>query len=154
MLRRRAQAVEHQVDLPRDQVGQRRAGALVRDMRDKGLGLDLEQLARQVVRRAIAGRAIVELARVLRGVGNQFLQRVGLHARGIDHHHLRRLGDHGDRDEILLDVVVELLVERRGDGMVRAADEDGVAIRRGLGGDAGAHGAARAATVVDHELLA
>ncbi|MDT4838576.1 hypothetical protein FQZ97_723360 [compost metagenome] len=123
-------------------------------MRDKGLGLDLEQLARQVVRRAIAGRAIVELARVLRGVGNQFLQRVGLHARGIDHHHLRRLGDHGDRDEILLDVVVELLVERRGDGMVRTADEDGIAVRHGLGRDAGTDRAAGAAAVVDHELLA
>ena len=59
---RRAEAVEHHVDLAADQVLQRRAGALVRNVGDGGLRLQLEQLAGQVVRGAVAGRRVVELA--------------------------------------------------------------------------------------------
>ena len=62
---RRPEAVEHHVDLAGDQVLQRRPGAAVRDVGDEGLGLQLEQLARQMVRGAVAGRPVVQLAGVL-----------------------------------------------------------------------------------------
>jgi hypothetical protein len=105
---RRAQAVEHQVDLAGDQVLQRRAGAAVGDVRDEGLGLQLEQLAGQVVRGAVAGRAVVQLARVLAQEVQQFGQRPGLHALRVDDDDLRHAGDQAHRHEVGLDVVVEL----------------------------------------------
>ena len=64
-------AVEHQVDLAGDQVLQHRAGAAVRDVGDEGLGLQLEQLAGQVMGGAVAGRTVVQLGRVLAEVVEQ-----------------------------------------------------------------------------------
>ncbi len=54
---------------------------------------------------------------------------------GIDDHHLRRPRDQGHRDKILLDVVVEIRIERWRNGVMRRAHEESVVVRqRGLGG--------------------
>ncbi|KAG1539951.1 hypothetical protein G6F50_014430 [Rhizopus delemar] len=91
---------------------------------------------------------------MLLGVVDEFLQ--GLHRQlgGVDDHHLRRLGHQGDGHEILLDVVVQALVQRRGQRVVRAAHEEGIAVGPRLGGHACANRAARPALVVDDDGLA
>jgi len=116
---RRAQAIEHHVHIAGDQVLQRRARAAVRNVGDEGLGLLLEQLARQVVRSAGTGRAVVELARVFAHLLQHALE-ITRHPPGIDHHHLRHVGHQQQRHEVLLDVVVEPGVHRRRNGMVHA----------------------------------
>lgn len=126
------------------------ASATVRDVGDEGARLLLEQLARQVVRRACAGRAVVELGRVLLHMVEELLE-VGRGRLGVDHQHLRHLGQQGQGDEVFLDVVIELGVHGGGNGMVHAAHKQGVAIGRRAGRKAGAHGAARAAAVVNHQ---
>ncbi len=84
--------------------------------------------------RAIAGRGVVELLRVLLGEVDQLGDGLGLRpCRDATTMHLRRLGDDRDRDEIGLDVVVELRIERRRDRMMSRTDEEGVAVRAGLG---------------------
>jgi hypothetical protein len=137
----------------RDQVAQRRAGAGVRDVGDEGLGLQLEQLAGQVVRGAGAGRAVVELARAALHQLEEGLE-VGPDVLRVDHHHLRHAGHQRERDQVLLEVVVELGVHRRRDGVVHRAHEDVVAVGRRARRDAGAQRAAGAAAVVDDQLLA
>lgn len=105
---------------------------------------------------ALAGRAEVDFARMLLGVVDEFLHRLDRQLGGIDDDHLRRLRHQRHRHEVLLDVVVQALVQRRRQRMVRPAHEEGVAVGPGLGGHAGAHGAARAPPpplVVDHHRL-
>ena len=150
--RRRAQAVEHQVDLAGDQVLQRRPRAAVRDVGDEGLRLQLEQLAREVVRGAIAGRGVVELAGVLAHQLEEALQVGRGDALRVDDDDLRHARDQADRDEIVLDRVVELGVHRGRDRVMHRAHEERVAVGRRLGGDAGADCAAGAAAVVDDHL--
>ena len=146
----RAQAVKHHVHIAANQVLQCGARATVRDVGDEGARLLLEQLARQVVRRACAGRAVVELGRVLLHMVEELLE-VGRGRLGVDHQHLGHLGQQGQGDEVFLDVVIELGVHGGGNGVVHAAHEQGVAIGRRAGRKAGAHGAARAAAVVNHQ---
>ena len=63
---RGADAVEHHVDLAGQQVLHRRARAAIGHMGDLRPGLELEELAREMMRRAGAGRSVVHLAGVLR----------------------------------------------------------------------------------------
>jgi hypothetical protein len=151
---RGAQAVEHQVHLTGDEVLQGRAGAAVGDVRDEGLRLQLEELAGEVVRGAVARRAVVQAPGVLAHELQELRQRGGLHLLRVDDDHLRHAGDQPHGDEVLLDVVVELGVHGRGDGVVHRTHEEVVPVGRGARGDARAQRAAGAALVVEHELLA
>jgi hypothetical protein len=52
---------DRDVDLARDQIGDQRSGAFVRDMRDVQTRHRLEELHREVARRAAATRRVVDL---------------------------------------------------------------------------------------------
>ena len=97
-------------------------------MLDVGLGQDLEQFAREMMRGAGAGRAVVQFARIGFGVGDEFGERLGGDLVRIDDHNLRRPRDQRHRDKILLDIVVEAGIERGGDGVMRCAHEEGIAV--------------------------
>jgi hypothetical protein len=129
-------------------------GASVGNVRDEGLRLQLEQLTGQVVRGAVAGRAVVQLARVLADELHQVLEVGGLHPPRVDDDDLRHAGDQAHGDEVGLDVVVELGVHAGRDGVVHRAHEEAVAVGRGLGRQAGTQRATGAAFVVDDELAA
>jgi len=61
--------------LRRDQRGERRRAALVRHVHDAGAGAQLEELAREMLAGARAGRRIVQGAGPLAREGDQLLQR-------------------------------------------------------------------------------
>ena len=82
------------------------------------------------------------------------LLEVGRRRLGVDHHHLRHVGQQCQRNEVFFDVVVELGVHRRCNGVVHRPHEQGVAVGRSLGGNAGAQRATGAPPVVDHQRLA
>jgi hypothetical protein len=117
-------------------------------------GHGLEQLAGEVVRGAVARRAVVQLARVRLGEGDQVLQVLELvRMLRVDHHHVRHVGEHRHRHEVLLERVGQLGIQALGDGVVHRAEEEGVSVARPLGGVGGAHRAACAGEVLDDELL-
>ena len=113
----------------------------------------LEQFAGEVRRRAVAGRCEIDLARARLGERDQLRHRVGGH-RGIDHQDVGLGADQADRDEILLGVVVQLLVERGvgGEDAV-VAHQQRVAVGSGTGDLLGGDVAAGAGPVLDDEGL-
>jgi len=153
VLGRGAQAIEHHVHIARDQVLQGRAGAAVRNVGDEGLGLQLEQFTRQVMRGSATGRTKIEAARALANSVHEGLEIAG-QVLGVHHQDLGHGGHEGQRNEVFFEVVVQLGVHGRGNGMVYCAHEIVVAIGRRLGRDTRPQVAARAAPVVNHELLA
>jgi hypothetical protein len=76
-----------------------------------GTGHHLEQLARDMLRGAVAGRAIIELAWIGLGIGNELGNRLGWH-RGVDLHDNRLARDTGDRRDVADEIVIEPYVER------------------------------------------
>ena len=76
--RRSSEPVEHHVDMAGDKILHRGTRPAIRHVKDVGLGLQLEQFAREVVRRAIAGRRVVQLAGICLGEGDQFGERLRL----------------------------------------------------------------------------
>ena len=128
----RRRRVADAIDLPADQIGQRRSRAAIADEDHIDLGGMNEALADQVIRRADAGMTERHLARILAGVidkGRQRRNRQGF----LDREHAEALGDDGDRHES-----VRLERQARIDGVggrIRAAvaDHQGVAIRRRMG---------------------
>ena len=128
--------------------------ALVRDVRHLHAGHHLEQLAREMDRRAVARRREIELAGIRLRVGDELLHRVHRQRR-IDHEHVGNAGDQDDRREILDVVVRHLRVQARVD-RVRAhgAHFQRVAVGRGLGDQLRADVAAGAGPVVDDDRLA
>jgi hypothetical protein len=107
-----------------------------------------------MVRSAIAGRRIVELARILLASSMKLRRSVSLTRFGADDDDLRHDRDDRQRREILLDIVIELLVHARRDCMVHGAHEIGVPVARSARGDRCAESPAGAAAVVDDHLLA
>jgi hypothetical protein len=115
----------------------------------------LEQFARQVAGAAVAAAAVVELAGVGAGIGNQvgqagdvvLFRRVGVHDQHVGHaHHLC------DAGKVLASVVGHALEQPGVDRMRgRGRDADGVAVRRGLGHRVGANVAASAGLVLDDD---
>ncbi len=73
---------------------------------------------------------------------------------GLTDDNLRWSCDQRHRDEVFLDVVIEGGIERRGDGVMRGAHEEGVAVRRRLGGRRSADRAPGAGAVFDDDALA
>jgi hypothetical protein len=107
-----------------------------------------------MMRGAGAGRAIGQLVRVGLRKGRELGESLGLHLVRIDDDHLRRPRHQGDRDEVLLEIVVEIGIQRRRDGMVRGAHEECVAVRDGLGGERGPDGATCARAVLNQDAAA
>ena len=103
--------------------------------------------------RAHAGGAARNLVGVGFQVGDQFLEVLGRDL--VGGHDQKRVGrQQGDRREVVLQVVVQVLV----DGAVHhigaeVTDADRVAVRRGAGELAHRDGSRRAGNVVDDELL-
>ena len=133
-------------------VDHRRAAALERHVQHVDAGLQLEQLAAEVLEAADAGRGVLQLARLLLGERDQLLDRIHRQA-GMDGDHVGPAGENRDRGE-RLERIVGQLVEPGIDGMRHRDDQDGVAVLRRAGGKLGADHAAGAGAVVDHDLLA
>ena len=138
---------EHELDLAAEQVGHRARGSLVRHVHHLQAEVQLEQFHRQVVRRRVAGRGVVELAGLaftsatssatLRaGTDGMRDQRQVADRREADRrHHLRVVG-HG--------LVQHRALHQRGGG-----HQQRVAVGRRLGDRLGADVAARAGPVLD-----
>ncbi len=144
---------EHELHLPADRVDDRRSAALVRHVHHVDAGLQLEELARDVRRRADADGRVVELARVRLGVRDQLLD-AGDGNRRVDDEDLRNHRGEAHRHEIALDVERQLLVELRVDRVRRQREQDRVAVGRRFRDDVGAEIAGGAAAVVDDDRLA
>ena len=103
---------------------------------------------------AVAGRRDRDLAGPRLGVGKEVGH--GLVGRGrVDREHAGRVGERGDRRKVALDVVGQLLEQRRVDGdLAERRDEEGVAVGRRLGDGRHPDEAVAAGPVLDDHLLA
>ena len=140
----------HHRNMPADQIGEARPGALVRDVDQIGeAGELLEQFAREIAHGAGAGGAIGKLPWIGPGVGDQFLQRLHRH-RWMGDDRRGRDGKDGDRHKVLGRIVRHLRhghrVEHHGAG---AAEQERVAVRLRAGDFQGRDRAARSALILD-----
>ena len=142
---------DEQPHLPAERIGDRRPAPLVRDMDDVDAGPQLQQLAGDVRRRAVADRGEMQPARMCLGLCNDILHAVDRRA-GVSRDQLRHADDQGHRGEIALDVIVEL-VEQRIDGVRGKREQEAVTVGRRFRGSLGAHRAAGAAAVLDDDRL-
>ena len=144
--------VEHHVDLARHDVGARAGRALVGNVHDVEAGEVFHQLARHVIVRAGAGRAVVQRAGLGPGERDQLLQ--GVHRRALRHHQ-HQLGIHqrGDRHEVAHQPIGLVRIERLDRGLGRRDHQQGVAVRRGFRGFRRADDGAGARAVLHHDRL-
>ena len=129
-----------------------RAAALVRHVQQVHPRHQLEQLAAQVLEAADAARRILHIARLRLGEFDHFFHRFYRQVR-VHQQHVRGRRQDGDRRKAV-DRLVGQLVEPRVDRVHQRHDEQRVAVLGRVGGELGADDAARAAAVVDDELLA
>src|SRR3954452_5716436 len=92
-------------------------------------GHHLEQLARNVRHRSDACRREVDLARISLGIRDEFGDRFGRKS-GIDHHDLWHTIYACYRYNVAHQIEVDVLVERRIYGIIRADEKKRIAIRR------------------------
>ena len=116
-------------------------------------GQHLEQFARHVDRRSVAGRRHVELARIGLGVSDQFGDRLD-RQRGVHHHDVGKANDAGDRLHLLHEIERQLVVKRGVDRVRRRDQQQRVAVRRGAQHGLGRDIGAAARPVFDDEGLA
>ena len=116
------------------------------------LAVEPEQLGAEMLEGADAGRGVAQLARLLLGHRQQFLQRIRRQAR-MHREHIGAGAHDADRRE-RLDRIVGQLVEPRIDRVRDRDDQDGVAVGRRVRRKLGADDAAGAGAVVDDHLLA
>ena len=135
------------------EIGERRRGAFVRNVYEFHSRHGVEQLAREVRRRAVPRGGEVDLARPCSCERDQLLHRPRRKRRMNDQHVGCGRGER-DRREILDRIEGHFGEEARVDReRSRRAHQDRVTVGRGLGDDVGADIAARAGPVVDHHLL-
>ena len=124
--------------MPTEQIGQRRSGALVRNMREvdsSGVG---KQHGAETDAAAGAGRGIVKLARLRFRERDQFLHIVRRH-RLVHQDNERAGGNQADWCKILARVVADIRIECRIDGeRAGATKSERIAVGRRLGDLAGA----------------
>ena len=130
------------------------AGALVGNVRDFHASHRPEKLAGEVVRRAVAGGAEVQLAGVRFAKGDQVAHRVDVAVLGMDYDHVGNVGEHRDRDEIALERVRQLRVQALRDGVVHGTEEEVIPVRGALRRRGRSNSPARSGKVLDQELLA
>jgi hypothetical protein len=141
---------EHQLHLARQQVLHGGRGALVGDVDDVHARLHLEGLARHVQRRAHRADGEVQLPRL--GLGQRDELAHVLHRQARAGHQDRRRGGHaGERGEVLHRVEGQRGVQRGVDGVAGEAQQQRVAVGRGLGDRVGGDVAARAGLVLDDD---
>ena len=137
---------DHRLHMAADQIGDRPGCALVRHVDDIHAGLELEELHRQMLRAAAAGRRVVQLARLLLNQGDELAHVLRRHLR-IDVDAERADGEQRDRREVL-DRIERRRLERRVGGEGRRGEKKRVAIRRRLGRRLGTDVAGGAGLVV------
>ena len=116
-------------------------------------GHELEQLSRDMLRAADAGRGHVELAGIGLGVGDELGDGLDRH-RGVDLHDQRNALDLPDRRDVADKVEAELLVERDVDCVLRVDQQQRVAVGRHVGHGFGCDVAGGTRPDLDEELLA
>ena len=146
--------LDDDVDRAAEQIVERGRPALVGHVHHLDAGLLHEQLRRQIVERADAGRAEAELAGPRPGVGDELLHR--LHRQlVVDHHGGGVFGGAGDRHEVARRVERRLGVDRIADhGRADRPGHDRVAVRLRLEHLAQAEHAVGARLVLHHDGLA
>ncbi len=153
MLLERAGGGRHGLDLPGQQVVERRPGAAIVDVVHLDAGGGAEHLHRHVQRAVGAGRAIRNSARPRLHVIDEVLH--GLPRRGGRHGQQRRVGQHAGDGPQLAHLVEgrAFLQTRRGrqHRQRRQRHEQRVAVGLRLGGGRVADGAAGTAAVLDHD---
>ena len=151
---RGCEARKNHLDLSAHGVGKRLADAPIGHGHAGHARCMLELLHHQVVQRANTRRAVVDLARIGLGVGDEFLQRVHRHRARHDQY-VGSAAEHCDGREILDGVVAEIAFHGRIRGVrCHVADHQRVAVRLRAGGHLRRDRAARAGLVLDHEGLA
>jgi hypothetical protein len=146
--------LERRVDLGAEQVGDRRAAALVRNVQSAAAALQPEQLGGEVVAGTVARRGEAHLVGIRLLVGDHVGQRLVRRRGGYDQN-IRRLDRHGDRIEILERVVLHALDQvRRDHQRPERGEEKGIAVGRSALHRGGADRARRPGFVVDDEGLA
>ena len=144
--------IEHHLHMAADHAVARLARGLVRHVHQVGAAQRFEQFARHMVRRAGAGRRIVEAARLRLRQRDEFLQVLRLHRR-VDHHDQVGVVDPRHRHEVAHQrerlVGHERLVDRVG---VRHRQQR-VAVGRRLRDLVGADDRSGARLVLDHDRL-
>ncbi len=154
-VRHRARETEERdLDVAADEIVDGGAAAAIGHVQDVDAGFLAQQLAGKVVRRADAGGAVVDLARIGPGIGDQLGDRmrgkIRMHGEADD----VRAGIDDGR-EILHRVERRILVEVDVAGHHRiGADEQRVAVRRRARRIAGGDVAAHARAIVDDHRLA
>jgi hypothetical protein len=141
--------------LPNDHVLHRRRAAAIGHVQDVDAGHLFEQLAGEMLRGAVAGRGVAELARVLLRVVDDL--RHGAQGDVLaDHQHVVDAGDVGDRHEVLVDVDRQLLPGHDGRDAERGhgGQQDRLAVGRRLGHGLVGDEAAGAGLGLDDHLLA
>ena len=113
----------------------------------------LEHFAGEMLGGGKAGAGEHDLAGMVLGVGDQFLDVAGREIRPR-HDHQAGGGDLADRGESGVGVVGHVLLGDRGDDLTRGHDSERVAVGRRLGDHVIAQDAARAGLVFDDERLA
>ena len=142
--------VEHHVDVAGGEVLRRGRRAFVGHMHDVDSGLQLEQLGRDVARRADALRGVGELAGIGLGIGDQLFHGLRRHRR-MHHEDVRHRDAEQHRRETLERLVGHLLHVRQHRQHRVIADQEGVAVGRGLCDRVGADDACGARAVLDHD---
>ena len=152
VLDRRRQVVEQHLHLSGDHVGERGRGAAVRHVGQLHPGHRHEQFAREVDRRAVAGRRQVDLVRIGLGVGDEFRDRFRRHV-GVDLHHIGNARDAGDRRDIAYEIERQFLIQRGVDAISGIDEKEGIAIGRRVDHRLSCDVVAGAGLVLDDELL-
>ncbi len=123
-------------------------------MHHTGAGELLEQQSREMLRASGSDGGVVQLARLCLRVRDQLLQVVDRQF-GADRHDIGQRRQKGNRLEVLLWVVWQVLRERAVDReRARRRDREAIAVWIGLGDHVGARVAARARLVLEDESLA
>ena len=148
-LDRARQVVEQRVHLAGHQVRIDAGRALVGHVQDVEPRHHLEQLARHVHRRAVAGRRERHLARIGFDVRDELSHRFHREVRR-HHHDVGELHGAGDRRGVAHVIERQVLVERLADRVVRRDEHDGVAVRRRLDHRLRRQHAALAGAILDH----
>ena len=149
----RVEVVEHDVDLALHQRDRRRPGAAIGHVLHLHAGHLLEQFARDVNRGTQPAGGVVDLAGIGLGVGYELGDGLGGHA-GMHGHDVGHGCQRSDVLKVLDHVEVEVVVERRVNRVVRAEQEQRVAVRRRAHHGFGAETAGLAGLGFDDELLA